>query len=334
MTNEKNKRPLFRTALLALGAAAATLCLAAPADAQNFPTKPVRLVIPFAPGGATDTIGRAVAQGLSDLWGQPVIGENKPGANTIVGSEFTAKAPGDGYTILIAGDAGLTHNLFMYSKLPYDPRKDFKPVIRILRVHSLIAVPSTMQVNNLKEFVALMKKDGAKMNYGSPGVGDPSHIGMEWFRSVAGFDMQHVPYKGMGPALQGMLSGEIQALITSVISSEQHIKAGKVKPIVISGSKRSDSLPNVPTLTEEGYAGITLGFWLALVVPASTPDDIVKKISDDTRKVLNDPAFRAKYITPYGYEVIADTPAEFAAFYKEDLVAAEKRVKISGAKLD
>ena len=335
MLKTRRNRPVLPTALLAaLAAAAAALCAAPSAQAQNFPTKPVKLIIPFAPGGATDTIGRAVASGLCELWGQPVIGENKPGANTIVGSEFTAKQPGDGYTILIAGDAGLTHNVFMYSKLPYDPRKDFKPVIRILRVHSLIAVPASLPVNNLKEFVALMKKDGAKMNYGSPGIGDPSHIGMEWFRSVAGFDMVHVPYKGMGPALQGMLSGELQGLITSVISSEQHIKSGKIKPIVISGNKRSDSLPNVPTLTEEGYPGITLGFYLALVVPASTPDDIVKKISDDTRKVLNDPAFRAKYITPYGYEVIADTPAEFAAFYKEDLVAAEKRVKISGAKLD
>jgi tripartite-type tricarboxylate transporter receptor subunit TctC len=330
MTNQMNKR----IALLALSAALMAPWFAPQAQAQSFPTKPVRLIVPFAPGGATDTIGRAVAQGLADLWGQPVIAENKPGANTIVGSEFVAKAPADGYTLLIAGDAGLTHNLFMYSKLPYDPRKDFAPVTRILRVHSLLAVPTSLPVKNLKEFVELMKKDGAKMNYGSPGIGDPSHIGMEWFRSAAGFEMAHVPYKGMGPALQGMLSGELQALITSVISSEQHIKTGKIKPIVISGKTRSASLPDVPTLAEAGYPDIAFGFWLALVVPAATPKDVVNKISADARKVLNDPAFRAKYIDPYGYEVLADTPEEFAAFYKDDLVAAEKRVKISGAKLD
>jgi tripartite-type tricarboxylate transporter receptor subunit TctC len=323
---------LRRSVLIAALASAAAL-LSAPAMAQGFPTKPVKVIVPFAPGGATDTIGRSVAQGLSELWGQPVIVENKPGANTIVGSEFLAKSAPDGYTLMVGGDAGLTHNLFMYSKLPYDPRKDFALVTRLLRVHSLLAVPTTVPVNNLKEFIALAKKDGAKMNYGSPGIGDPSHIGMEWFRSVAGFEMVHIPYKGMGPALAAMLSGDLQALITSVISSEQHIKSGKIKPIVISG-KKSDRFPELQTLAEAGFPEITFGFYLALVAPANTPPDIVKKIADDTRKVMTAPAWRGKYIDPFGYELIVDTPEQFAAFYKEDLIGAEKRVKLSGAKLD
>jgi tripartite-type tricarboxylate transporter receptor subunit TctC len=322
-----------RSVLVAALTGLAVLSAGASAFAQSFPTKPVKMVVPFAPGGATDTIGRSLAQGLSDLWGQPVIVENKPGANTIVGSEFLAKSDPDGYTIMVAGDAGLTHNLFLYSKLPYDPRTDFSLITRLLRVHSLLVVPTSLPVNNLKEFVALAKKNGANMNYGSPGVGDPSHIGMEWFRSVAGFEMVHVPYKGMGPALAAMLSGDIQALITSVISSQQHIQSGKIKPIVISG-KKSDRFPKLPTLAEEGYPDITFGFYLALVAPAKTPPAVIKKIADDTRKVMNDPAWRKKYIDAFGYELIADTPEEFAEFYKKDLIGAEKRVKISGAKLD
>jgi tripartite-type tricarboxylate transporter receptor subunit TctC len=321
-----------RVALAALCAAA--LCVSLPAAAQNYPNKPVRFVVAQPPGGGTDTIGRAVAQGLSDLWGQPTIVENKPGANTIVGAEYVARSAPDGYTIWVAGDVGLTHNLFMYSKLPYDPRKDFALITRLLRIHSLLIVPSSLPANNLPEFVALMKKDGAKMNYGSPGIGDPSHVGMEWFKNQAGFDMVHVPYKGMAPALQGMLSGEIQSVIVSVLTGEQHIKTGKVKPIAISGNARSKTFPDVKTIPEQGYPNVSFSFWLALAAPAGTPPDIVNKIAADTRKVLYDPAFRAKYIDPYGYELLGDTPEEFAAFYKTDLIESEKKVKASGAKLD
>jgi tripartite-type tricarboxylate transporter receptor subunit TctC len=222
----------------------------------------------------------------------------------------------------------------MYSKLPYDPRKDFALITRLLRIHSLLIVPSALPVSNLKEFVALMKKDGAKMNYGSPGIGDPSHIGMEWFKVQAGFDMVHVPYKGMAPALQGLLSGDLQSVIVSVLTSEQHIKTGKVKPIAISGNVRSNRFPDVQTIPEQGFPNISFSFWLALVAPAGTPQDIVNKISADTRKVLNDPAFRAKYIDPFGYEILGETPEQFAAFFKADLIESEKKVKASGAKLD
>jgi tripartite-type tricarboxylate transporter receptor subunit TctC len=323
-----------RLAALLLVASSAVASLAFPAAAQNYPTKPVRFVVAQPPGGGTDTIGRAVAAGLSELWSQPTIVENKPGANTIVGAEYVARSPADGYTIWVAGDVGLTHNLFMYSKLPYDPRKDFALITRLLRIHSLLIVPSSLPANNLPEFVALMKKDGAKMNYGSPGIGDPSHIGMEWFKNQAGFDMVHVPYKGMAPALQGMLAGEIQSVIVSVLTGEQHIKTGKVKPIAISGNARSKTFPDVQTIPEQGYPNVSFSFWLALTAPAGTPPDIVKKIAADTRKVLYDPAFRAKYIDPYGYELLGDTPEEFAAFYKNDLIESEKKVKASGAKLD
>ncbi len=331
---ESVKNTLGRRAALAAFCAAAVVSFLPPAAAQNYPTKPVRFIVAQPPGGGTDTIGRAVAAGLSELWGQPTIVENKPGANTIVGAEYVAHSAPDGYTIWVAGDVGLTHNLFMYSKLPYDPRKDFALITRLLRIHSLLIVPSSLPANNLKEFVALMKKDGAKMNYGSPGVGDPSHVGMEWFKVQAGFDMVHVPYKGMAPALQGMLAGEIQSVIVSVLTAEQHIKTGKVKPIAISGNVRSKTFPDVQTIPEQGYPNVSFSFWLALVAPAGTPPDIVKKIAADTHKVLYDPAFRAKYIDPFGYELLGDTPEEFAAFLKTDLIESEKKVKASGAKLD
>ena len=193
---------------------------------------------------------------------------------------------------------------------------------------------STLPVNNLKEFVALMKKDGPKMNYASPGIGDPGHINFEWFKLAAGFDMVHVPYKGTAPALQGMLAGEAHAFLSSVLTTEQYVKTGKMKPIVISGKVRSSIYPNLETIHEQGYPQVAFGFWLALVTTAGTPPAIVRKISDDTRKVMTSPAFREKYIQPYEFEALSDTPEEFADFLKADIVEAEKKVKASGAKLD
>ena len=315
-------------------AALMVVCFAAPAHAQNYPTRPVKFIVGNAPGGGTDIIGRAVAAGLSEIWGQPTIVENKVGAATIVAAEFVKNAPADGYTVWVAADVGLANNLFLYSKLPYDPRKDFSLVTRLIRVDQMLVVPSNFPVSNLKEFVALMKKDGAKMNYGSPGVGDGGHIQMEWFKTVAGFDMLHIPHKGMAPVLQSMLAGDIQSVIISTLTSEQYIKSGKMKPIVISGKNRSKHFPDVQTLIEAGYPNVAFGYYLALVVPAGTPADIINKIAADTRKVLYSRAFLAKYVEPFGYEALGDTPAEFTAFYKNDLIEVEKQVKASGAKAD
>jgi tripartite-type tricarboxylate transporter receptor subunit TctC len=321
-------------AAIAVVAIVSAAPVVSPASAQSYPTRPVRFIVGNPPGGGTDIIGRAVAQGLSDIWGQPTIVENKPGAATIVAAEYVKNSPPDGYTIWVAADVGLANNLFLYSKLPYDPRKDFSLITRLIRVDQMLVVPTNFPVNSVKEFVDLMKKDGAKMNYGSPGVGDGGHIQMEWFKTVAGFQMEHIPHKGMGPVLQSMLAGDLQAVLISTLTVEQYIKSGKMKPIVISGKQRSKHYPDVQTLTEAGYPNVAFGYYLALVVPSGTPVDIINKIATDTKKVLNSQAFLAKYVEPFGYEIIGDTPAEFATFYKNDLIEVEKQVKASGAKAD
>jgi tripartite-type tricarboxylate transporter receptor subunit TctC len=263
-----------------------------------------------------------------------VIVENKPGANQIVGMEFGKNAAPDGYTVVLTGEAGITFNRYMYSKLPYDTMRDFAPVSRIVQVNAFLAVPTSLPANNAKEFVDLMKKDGAKMNFGSPGVGDPMHVGMAWFKNAAKFDLQHVPYKGSAAALTGMLSGETHAMLTSSLSAEQHIKAGKVKVIVVSGKRRSPAFPNIQTLAEAGYPDVVFGYYLALLAPKGTPAPILQKIAADTGKVMGDPAFRAKYIDPFDFELVNDTPDEFAAFLKDDIVKAEQKIAISGAKID
>jgi tripartite-type tricarboxylate transporter receptor subunit TctC len=315
-------------------AALAAFVLAPSAGAQNYPTKPVRFIIGQPPGGATDTFGRAIAQGLSEIWGQPTIVENKPGANTMLAGEFVARSAPDGHTIWVAADGGLVNNLFLYSKIPYDPRKDFGLITRLVNVHQLLVVPVSLPASNITEFVALMKKDGAKYNYASPGVGDGGHINFEWFKVAAGFDLTHVPYKGTPPAMQGLLAGDAHAFIGSALSMEQYIKTGKIKPLVISGSVRSSKFPEVGTLAEAGLSNVAFGFWLALVTSAGTPAEIAKKIADDTRKVMSTPAFRAKFIEPFEFQAVNDSPDEFAAFLKTNLVEAEKKVKASGAKLD
>jgi tripartite-type tricarboxylate transporter receptor subunit TctC len=234
----------------------------------------------------------------------------------------------------LTGEAGITFNKYMYSKLPYDTMKDYVGITRLVQVHAILTVPAALPAKDAKEFVALMKKYGANMNYGSPGIGDPMHIGMEWFKNVAKFDLTHVPYKGGAAALQGILRGDVQAVITSGLTAEQHIKSGKLKVLVVSGKKRMSLFPDVQTLAEAGYPDVAFGYYLAMLAPAGTPKKILDKIATDVRTVMNEPAFKSKFVDPYDNQLINDSPDEFASFLKEDIVKAEAKVKVSGAKLD
>lgn len=312
-------------------AAVALASMPAPAGAQNFPDKPVRLIVPFPPGGAVDTVGRIVAAGMSKVWGQPVVVENKPGASSNLGAEFVAHAKPDGYTILIGSDPALTMNMFVHDKLPFDPEKDFTPIVHLINVPSALAVPSNLPVSSVKEFADYMKKSGDKLNYGSPGIGDASHIGMEWIKAeTTNFPLTHLPYAGMGPAVQGLISGDHQALIVSIGSIQQHVESGKVKLLAVSGPKRAPSMPNLPTFRESGYPNITLGFFLGLVGPAGMPADVVRKISDAAKATLESPEFKTRFVDQLGYEVVAGTPAEFAEFLKKDRVVAKRKVDLAG----
>lgn len=317
-----------RVLVACLLAAMATLAVAAVDSASaEYPDKPVKLIVPYGPGGATDTIGRLVADGLSKIWKQTVVVENKPGA----GANYVAHQAPDGYTLLVATDPALMLNMWVYKDMPYDPAKDLDPVTHLLDIHSILVVSPSLGVRTLKDFVSLMKKDGAKYNYGSPGVGDGSHIGMEWFKNLAGFKMTHIPYTGMGPSVQGMLSGDHQALIVSVVTAQQHIESGAMIPIAVSGKVRSPMLPNVPTFAEQGFPTIFLGFSAGLMAPAGTPLAIRKKIADDARKVFEDPEFRKKFVDGFGYEVVSSSPEEFADFLKAAREEAKKKVELAGA---
>ncbi len=321
-----------RGAGLLSGMALATAMAVMPASAQDYPDKTVTLVVPYNPGGATDTIGRIVADGLAKVWDQSVVVENKPGAGSNIGAAYVAHQPADGYTLLVATDPALVLNQWVYDDLPYKA-SDFDPVTHLINVHSILVVPPSLGVSTLEEFVDLMKKDGSKYNYGSPGVGDGSHIGMEWFKNEAGgFEMTHIPYTGMGPTVQGMLSGDIQALIVSVVTAQQHIEAGKMIPLAVSGSVRSPMLPDVPTFAEQGYPTIRLGFSAGLLAPAGTPLEVRTKIADAAREALSDPAFREKFVDGFGYEVVSSSPDEFAEFLKTESEVARKKVELAGAK--
>lgn len=322
---------LVRIASAATFVAAAVSAMPATAVAQGYPDKPVRFIVPFPPGGAVDTVGRLVAGGLSKAWGQPVVVENKPGASSNLGAEFVAHSKPDGYTIMIASDPALTMNMYVHDKLPFDPEKDFTPITHLINVHSALAVPATLPVNTVREFVDYMKKEGGKLNYGSPGVGDASHIGMEWIKNeTGGFPLTHLPYSGMGPAVQGLISNDHQALIVSIVTIQQHVQSGKVKLLAVSGNNRAPSMPNLPTFKEAGFPNITLGFFLGLVGPAGMPPDIVKKISDTARATLESPEFKDRFVNQLGYEVIAGTPEQFAEFLKKDRVLAKRKVDLAG----
>jgi tripartite-type tricarboxylate transporter receptor subunit TctC len=314
--------------------AVAALGAASTGWAQGYPTKAVRIFVPYSAGGPVDVIARAMAQKLGESWGQPVVVENRPGANEIIAAEATAKSPADGYTLLLATDPTLSQNPFLFDKLPYSATKDLVPVTRLIDVNMVLVVPASLPAATASEFVAYAKAKGAGMSYGSAGQGNTTHIAMEWFKNIGGFPMTHVPYKGIAPALQDMLAGNIQAVFCAVTAAEPHIKAGKVKALAVSGKARTKALPNVPTFAESGYAEFEATFYMGLVAPAGTPRAILDRIAGDARKVLYQPEFRGKYVDAFGFEPVGDTPEEFAAFIRRDQQVSERKIRISGVKLE
>jgi tripartite-type tricarboxylate transporter receptor subunit TctC len=314
--------------------AAVAATTASGALAQTFPAKPVKIFVPYPPGGPVDGVARGLTQGLAAMWGQPVVVENKPGANEIIAVQTVAKSPADGYTLLLGTEAAYSLNGFLYSNLPYDPVRDLAPVSKVVHVNMALIVKGDLPVKDLKEFVALMKKQGKTHNYGSAGAGGTTHLAMEGFKRDAGFEMTHVPYKGIAPAVSDMLAGSIDAMFAGMTAATPHLKSGKMKILAISGTNRAKSLPDVPTFREAGYPVTEASFYLGLTAPAGTPAPVLAKIAADVRKVVSDPAFQERFMAPYGFDAVGDTPGEFAAFLRKDREASEKKVKAVGVKLD
>jgi len=303
------------------------------AGAQTWPSKPVKWVVPFAPGGTTDILARTVAEKLQAALGQPVVVENKPGAGGAVGAEFTAKAAPDGYTIM--GGTISTHaiNASLYAKLPYDPVKDFAPITLIARVPNMLVVYPGVPAKDVKELIALMKANPGKYSFASSGNGTSQHLSGELFKSMAGVDMQHIPYKGSPPALQDVVGGQVTMTFDNITTAWPLAKAGKLRALAVTTAKRSSVAPDVPTLAESGLPGFEVGSWQGVFAPAGTPPEIVKRLNVEIVRILNLPDVREK-LGNLGAEIVADSPEEFAALVKGEVVKWADVVKKSGAKVD
>lgn len=293
---------------------AATFVAAPPADAQAYPAKQVSLIVPYPPGGGTDFFARTVGQKMAESLGQSVIVDNRPGAATIIGAQLVAKAPADGYTVLLGDTATYAVNASLYKKLPYDPLKDFAPVSLTGRFALLLVVnPSTISVNSVKEFIEQARKQPRKIDYASPGPGSPHHLAMELFKQQARIDLTHVPYKGAAPAVQDLLGGRIPVMFLDLAAGVPQIKGGKLKALAVASPKRIAALPDLATIDQSGVTGFEAWAWQGLVVPAATPKEVVAKLHAAYVKAINDPTVRQK-IVEAGIEPLQSTPQQLTDY--------------------
>jgi tripartite-type tricarboxylate transporter receptor subunit TctC len=319
-------------AVLATAVALSTITMGS--HAQSFPTKPVRIVVPYSAGGPVDTLARALGTQLGELWKQPVVVDNRPGANEIIGATAVAKSEPDGHTLILATDPTLSLNPFLFKKLSYDPIKELAPITRVAVSNMALVVPATIAPNSIKEFVAYAKANPGKVSYGSSGIGNGTHLAMAAFSKDNSVDMVHVPYKGLAPTLQDMLAGNIQAAVGAVSVIAPFAAGGKLKVLGISGPKRAAALPNVPTFAEAGFPKFEASFYFALITQSGVSADIKNKIAADVKRVVSDSKFRSEYLEKFALEPVLDTPAEFARYLEGHRELSKAIITSSGAQLD
>jgi len=303
-------------------------------QAQSYPAKPVRLIVPYPAGGATDFFARLVFTKMSESLGQQVVVENRPGAGTAIGASEVARSAPDGYTLLI-GDAGTyAFNPTLYKKLSYDPVKDFAPVSLTGRFALILAVnPSTMQAKSVAEFVDAAKRQPGKIDYGAPGPGSPIHLAMEFFKQRAGIVMTPIPYKGGADALSDLIGGRIPALFPDIATALPQIRAGKIRALAVASGKRVAALPDLPTVGESGYPGFEAWAWQGFVAPAGTPRPVLMKLNSEFAKVMADPLIKQR-LSESGFEPQTSTPEEFAAYMKSEIAKWAKVIRDSNVSLD
>lgn len=316
-------------------AVALTLSVIAPqaSRAQTYPSKPIRLIVPYAAGGATDIIGRAAAAELSKTLGQPVTVDNRPGAGGNLGAELAARAPADGYTILMSPSSlhGITP--FLYSRLTYDPNKDLAPVIVLGSLANVLVLHPGVKATSLNELIALLRAQPGKFNYASSGSGTTIHLSAEMFKQMLGLDIAHVAYKGSGPALTDLLGGQVQMMFDNIPSAIPHIRAGKLRALATTGPKRSLALPELPTMAEAGLAGYEATGWFGLSVPVGTPREIIATLNAEGQKATRSPEF-IKRMSDLGYEIVGGSPELMATMIQDEVRRWGPVVKASGAKVD
>ena len=307
--------------------------LAAPVQAQEWPAKPIKLIVPFPAGGGTDIIGRVVGNKLAELLKQPVVVENKPGAGGNVGVDIAAKSPPDGYTMVLGQTSNLAINPSLYKALPYDPVKDFMPVALLADAPLVLVVAQDSKFTSLAEIVAAGRAKADSLSFGSPGSGTVAHLSGELLQMAAGLKFTHIPYKGSAQALQDLMGGRIDLYMSSVPSALAQIKGGKLRAIAVSSPKRSPALPDVPTMTEAGVRGVELTTWFGMLVPARTDPKIVERLNREINLALQSPDVREK-LAAEGGGALGGTAEKFAGLLKSELPMWAKVVKDSGATVD
>lgn len=321
------------TATLALCFASA-VPLAATAHADTFPDKPVVLVVPFPPGGPTDAMARTLAAEMKDRLGQPMIVENRAGAGGNIGAEFVARAPADGQTLLFGTSGPLAINASLYRKINYNPAKSFAPVIQVGHLPNILVVHPSVPASNVKELVAYAKANPGKLSYASSGNGASSHLAGVMFNATTGADLMHVPYKGTGPALNDLLGGQVSMSFTDVLTAMPYVKAGKLRALGVTTASRSQALPDVPTVAEQGYKGFDVSVFFGIVVPAGTPNERIVKLNKAFAEVLASPKVKALF-AEQGLEPAPSTsPQQLAKFISQQMDMWAGVVKQSGAQLD
>ncbi|OFZ89965.1 MAG: ABC transporter substrate-binding protein [Betaproteobacteria bacterium RBG_16_66_20] len=303
------------------------------AKAQSFPLKPIRLVVPFAPGGSSSIVARSVAAEMEKGLGQPIVVDNKPGGGGNVAMLEAAKAEPDGYTLIIGHIGSLAVNPYMYSKLPFDTDRDFAAVSLLAIVPSIFVVHEAVPAKDLREFVALAKKEPGRMYYGSAGNGSAGHLAMEYLKQTTGIDIQHVPYKGTGPNLTDLIAGRTQATAAGTPPLMPHVKAGKLRVIAVGAAKRLHSIPEVPTVAEQGYPGFETTQWYGINAPAKTPEAVIQRLAMVAAKAAKSPKVLERFSADDA-EAVGSTPAEYAAFIKNEQARWSKVVRTAKIKAD
>jgi tripartite-type tricarboxylate transporter receptor subunit TctC len=314
-----------------LGAAA--LCVAGAAAAQTWPSKPVRMIVPFPPGGAVDILGRAVAQKLGDSLGQGIVIDNRAGAGGAVGSEAAAKSPPDGYTLLMGSTSTISIIPALVSKPTYDPSRDFVPVSQVAFVPHIVVASTSLAASNLREFIAYAKANPGRLNYASAGNGTPHHIAGEMFKQLAGVDLVHVPYKGTAPAVNDLLAGQVSFMSVEILAALPHVRAGKLRALGVASGTRAEVAPEVPTVAEAGLPGFEVTAWYGVLAPAGTPAPILQRVASEIAKAVAQPDFRER-LAGMGGSPVGSGPEEFARFLRTENARWADAVRASGAKLD
>lgn len=318
--------------LAPLAAVACALALSGPAVAQDYPVKPIRIIVPFGAGSATDALARIIGPKMTEMWGQPVIVENRPGAGSVVGTSLAAKAPPDGYTLLLVS-ASHAINATLYSKLPFDPVKDFAGITPLALIPNILIVHPSLPVKNVKDLVALAKAKPGALNFTSAGIGSNSHLNGELFRSTAGISIVHVPFKGFAEAITEILAGRLEFTFAPAILAAPHLKSGRVRPLAVGSSKRSSAFPELPTMVEAGVRDCVFDGWFGLLTNSGAPRAVVDRLNAAVLKILALPEVAAQ-LRSQGADPMPMTPEQYDRYIRSEVDKLGKIVRESGAKAE